>query len=52
MNIDIQKHADDAIYQMQFDLTEAVKYVQRNARVDYKTALQAVQATLNFGQAH
>lgn len=52
MTNEVQKHADDAIYQMQFDLAEAVRYVQRNAHVDYQTALQAVQATLSFSQAH
>lgn len=51
MTTEIQRHADDAIYHMQFDLAEAVKYVQRNAHVDYDTALQAVQNSLNFRHA-
>lgn len=44
--------ANEAVYQLQFDTREAVKYVQRNANVDEKTAQRAIKQVTTFHKSH
>jgi len=44
----LEKMATEAIFQLQFNTRDAVRYVQRNAGVDYLTARQAIQQTVTF----
>ena len=44
----IEKMANEAVFQLQFNMSEAVRYVQRNAQVNYQTARQAIQQTETF----
>lgn len=48
MNTTTEKVANEAIFQMQFNNRDAVRYVQRNARVDERTAQSAVRAVMTF----
>jgi hypothetical protein len=44
----IEKMANEPVFQLQFNMSEAVRYVQRNAQVNYQTARQAIQQTVTF----
>ena len=48
MNSRTESVATEAVFQMQFNTREAVRYVQRNARVDEKTAQSAVRSVMTF----
>ena len=41
-----QKFADEAIFILQLNSKDAVKYIQRNAGVDEKTAQEVFKATV------
>jgi hypothetical protein len=40
--------ADQAVYQLQLNLADAVRYVSRNARVSQEVAEKAVKDTITF----
>jgi hypothetical protein len=44
----VEAMANEAIFTLQFNTREAVRYVQRNAKVDQPTAQQAVKQTVTF----
>ena len=61
LNADLQKHnegikmnqltekmATEAVFQLQFNTRDAVRYVQRNAQVDERTAHQVIKQTVIF----
>lgn len=48
MNQQVEAVATEAVFQLQFNTRDAVRYVQRNAKVDEKTAQQAVRQTVTF----
>lgn len=44
----IEAMANEAVFQLQFNTREAVKYVQRNAQVDEASARQAIKQAVTF----
>ena len=44
----VEAMANEAVFQLQFNTRDAVRYVQRNSGVDYNQARQAVQKTVTF----
>jgi len=44
----IEAMANEAVFQLQFNTRDAVRYVQRNAQVDYDTAKTAVKQVVVF----
>ena len=48
MNAQVERFANEAIFVLQFNSREAVRYVQRNARVDEATATSAIRRTVTF----
>jgi hypothetical protein len=43
-----ERFANEAVFQLQFNSQDAVRYIQRNAKVDEKTAVQAFRNTVTF----
>ena len=43
-----ERFANEAIFVLQFNRTEAVRYIQRNAEVDEKTARRVFNETATF----
>jgi hypothetical protein len=48
MNANIERFANEAIFNLQFNTRDAVRYVMRNARVDEYTAQSAIRQTITF----
>jgi hypothetical protein len=48
MNAQVEAMANQAIFQLQFNTRDAVRYVQRNTGTDEKTAQQAVRSATVF----
>lgn len=48
MQSNVERFANEAVFVLQFSTAEAVRYIQRNAGVDEKTARQALKATVTF----
>jgi hypothetical protein len=48
MNNRTEAMANEAIFVLQFNTRDAVRYVQRNAGVDEATARQAISRTVTF----
>ena len=48
MNAQVERFANEAIFTLQFNSREAVRYVMRNARVDENTAQSAIRQTVTF----
>ena len=48
MNAQVERFANEAIFVLQFNSREAVRYVQRNAHVDEATAQSAIRHTVTF----
>ena len=48
MNATTERFANEAIFVLQFNTREAVKYIQRNARVSEAEAARAVKQTVTF----
>jgi hypothetical protein len=48
MNANVERFANEAIFTLQFNSREAVRYVMRNARVDESTAQSAIRQTVTF----
>jgi len=46
MNTDIQYAAHEAVYGLQLNFSQAIKFIARNARVDNSTAKKALKAAL------
>lgn len=44
----VEAMANEAIFQLQFNTREAVRYVMRNAHTDESSARTAVQKTVKF----
>ena len=44
----IERFANEAIFILQFNRADAVRYIQRNAKVDEKTARQVFNETVVF----
>ena len=44
----VESVANEAIFQLQFNTRDAVRYVQRNAQVDVKVAQEAIKKTVTF----
>jgi hypothetical protein len=44
----VERMANEAVFQLQFNTRDAVRYVQRNAGVEYPVARQAIQQTILF----
>jgi hypothetical protein len=42
------RFANEAVFQLQFNSRDAVRYIQRNAQVDEKVAVQAFRAAVTF----
>lgn len=48
MNAQVERFANEAIFVLQFNTREAVRYVQRNAGIDEAQAVAAVKSTVTF----
>ena len=48
MNAQVERFANEAIFVLQFNSRDAVRYVQRNAQVDVATAMSAIRQTVTF----
>ncbi len=48
MQSNVERFANEAVFVLQFNSAEAVRYIQRNAGVDEKTAKQALKSTVTF----
>jgi len=48
MNALVETMANQAVFQLQFNTRDAVRYVQRNAGVDESTARSAVKSVTMF----
>ena len=51
MQSNVERFANEAVYQLQFNSRDAVRYIERNAGVDEKTAKQALKSVLTFHRA-
>ena len=47
-----ERFANEAVFVLQFNSGDAVRYIQRNAKVDEGTAVAALRATVAFHKAH
>jgi DNA-directed RNA polymerase subunit F len=43
-----ERFANEAVFQLQFNSRDAVRYIERNAGVDEKTARQALKEAVTF----
>ena len=43
-----ERFANEAIFQLQFNSQDAIRYIQRNAKVDEKVAVQAFRQAATF----
>jgi hypothetical protein len=48
MNAQVERFANEAIFTLQFNSREAVRYVMRNARVSEDVAQTAIRQTVTF----
>lgn len=48
MNAQVERFANEAIFTLQFNTREAVRYVQRNAQVGEREATLAVRSAMTF----
>ena len=48
MNAKIERFANEAIFTLQFNSRDAVRYVMRNAQVDEAVATSAIRQTVTF----
>lgn len=48
MNQLVERMANQAVFQLQFNTRDAVRYVQRNAGVDHDLARRAIQQAITF----
>ncbi len=48
MQSKVERFANEAVFVLQFNSAEAVRYIQRNAGVDEKTAKAALKSTVTF----
>lgn len=48
MNAQVERFANEAIFTLQFNTREAVRYVSRNAKVSEQAAIQAVRGVMTF----
>jgi hypothetical protein len=48
MNARVERFANEAIFILQFNSREAIRYVMRNAQVDEATAHSAIRQTVTF----
>ena len=44
----VERFANEAVFQLQFNSRDAIRYIERNAGVDEKTAREALKATVTF----
>jgi hypothetical protein len=45
-----ERFADEAVYTLQFNSRDAVRYIQRNANVDKKTAAEILKAAVEWSK--
>jgi len=43
-----ERFANEAVFQLQFNSRDAIRYIERNAGVDEKTARQALKEAVTF----
>ena len=48
MNAQVERFANEAIFVLQFNSRDAVRYVQRNAGVDEAQAAAAIKSAVTF----
>jgi hypothetical protein len=48
MNAQVERFANEAVFVLQFNTREAVRYVQRNAGVDQAQATAAIKSVATF----
>jgi predicted transcriptional regulator len=48
MNAQVERFANEAIFTLQFNTREAVRYVQRNAQVSETQAARAIKEVTTF----
>jgi hypothetical protein len=48
VNQSAERFANEAVFTLQFNSAEAVRYIRRNANVDGKTAMAAFVAAVTF----
>jgi hypothetical protein len=48
MNAQVERFANEAVFTLQFNTRDAVRYVQRNAQVSETAATQAVRSVVTF----
>jgi hypothetical protein len=44
----VERFANEAVFTLQFNSAEAVRYIRRNANVDERTAVAAFKAAVTF----
>ncbi len=44
----VERFANEAVFQLQFNSRDAIRYIERNAGVDEKTARQALKEAVTF----
>ena len=52
MTPQVEAKANEAVFQLQFNTREAVRYVMRNAQADEKTAQSAIRQVTTFHKHH
>lgn len=48
MQSNVERFANEAVFQLQFNSRDAIRYIERNAGVDEKTAKQALKSAVTF----
>ena len=46
----VERFANEAVFNLQFNSGDAVRYIQRNANVDERTAVAAFKEVVTFHQ--
>ena len=47
-----ERMANEAVYTLQFNSCDAVRYIQRNANVDKKTAAEILKVAVEWSKTH
>ena len=48
MQSNVERFANEAVFQLQFNSRDAIRYIERNANVDEDTARKAFKAVTTF----
>lgn len=51
-NSNVERFANEAVFTLQFNSADAIRYIRRNAHVDAVTATTAFQSAVTFHKVH